>query len=98
MKLTKRLWSESPAFAKARRLRFAVLSPVALFAGGLWGSLLGTGTGILAGAAVTMMPSNGAFSGQPSKPSPMRVCTLSYPISSSSAVACRPSSGIISMV
>ena len=52
MKLTRALWTESATFKKERRVRFGLLAPVALVAGGIWGSLLGTGTGILAGAGI----------------------------------------------
>lgn len=52
MKLTRPLWNESPEFRRWRRLRFAFLAPVAAFAGGLWGTLVGGGAAVLGGAAV----------------------------------------------
>lgn len=52
MKLNRPLWTETAAFRKARRIRFAFLSPVALLAGGVWGSLMGGAASVLAGAGI----------------------------------------------
>jgi hypothetical protein len=52
MKLTRPLWEESASFRKTRWIRFGFLSPVAVLAGGIWGSLLGGIGSILAGAGI----------------------------------------------
>lgn len=52
MKLTRPLWTESVAFRRTRWIRFAFLSPVAVVAGGIWGSLVGGIGSILAGSGI----------------------------------------------
>jgi hypothetical protein len=50
MQLARPLWTETQAFRRYRRRRFAFLAPVAAFAGALWGGALGGGVGAAAGA------------------------------------------------
>lgn len=52
MKLTHRLWTETPEFRRNRWIKFGLLAPVAAFAGGMWGSLSGSVGAIFGGAAL----------------------------------------------